>query len=204
MKPITINTDKFSRAMRGLRDVSGKSTRVFVRNEARLMAEELAKQFTPKLDKSKKGIAIDRRLAFRVGPVGATSLPWKRLQAIINRQRPGGQKPLVQAAVAMPLQRKAILRIGTLAAGFIGRGNVLAANAKSFVMGHVPKCYGDVTQLFSLTGTRIRLRNWTPWLQDMRGAAFLVQRAVNKRAGAMRANSKRIAAGLRTYMAGRL
>jgi len=203
VKPITINTDKFSRSMRELRSHAGVSTRVFVRNEARLMAEELAKQFTPKLEKSKNAIALDRRLAFRVSAVGATSLPWKRLQAIINRQHPGGTKPLVQAAIAMPLQRKAIARIGTLAAGFIGRGNVLSAKAKSFVMGHVPKCYGDVTQLFSLTGTRIRLRNWTPWLQDMRGAAFLVQRAVNKRAGAMRSNAKRIKDGVRTYMNGK-
>jgi hypothetical protein len=194
------DTRNFSKALQNLAKGVNVSTSKFVKNEARLMSEELAKQFTPKLTKSQKGIETERKMAFRIGKVGLGQIPWSRLQRIINRQRATGQKPTVQASVAMPALRKSIAALGTLAAGFIGRGNKLGVSkVKGFVMGRIAQARGDVTIHMGLLSKWVRIRNFSPWLQNMRGAEFLTRKAIKKRTGAIRTQARLIAKGVKQY-----
>ena len=193
------NIDKLNRAMRELAKHANVSTSQFVRNEARLLAEDLAKRFSPKMPKSKKGVEIDRRIAYRIGKGGLRTLPWQRIQQAMWRQKPGGRKPLVNAAVAMPSQRAAIKALGTLAAGFIGRGNKLGAKARAFVIKRLSDSHGDITIHNGPLTKWVRIRNYTPWLGGIRGRVRLVKKALNTRASAMRSNARKIAQGVRRY-----
>jgi hypothetical protein len=124
------------------------------------------------------------------------------LQQVILRRKPSDRKPLVQAAIAKPAERKAIRALGTLAAGWIGRGNKLGAKAKGFVLSHVTDAHGDVTFINGLLTKRLRIRNFTPWLGNLRGRVWLVKKAIGVRTSAMRGTAKRLAAGLPTYWKG--
>lgn len=201
MKPtIKIDQTRFNKALRGLADVAGVSTAKFVKNEGRLLALELARSFTPKQRKSEKGIAIDRKMAFKVAGDGAATIPWDRLQQVINRRRPQGRRPKVRGSVAIPNMRLAFQRIGTLAAGFLGRGNKLGVSGvRSSVTRNLANAHGDVTMRFGLISKSVRLRNWTPWLRNMRGVPFLVQRTIRKRTSSMRTNARLITQGVKTY-----
>ena len=193
------NIDKLNRSMRELAKHANVSTSQFVRNEARLLAEDLAKRFSPKMPKSIEGVKIDRRVAYKVGKLGMRSLPWQRIQQAMWRQNPSGNKPRVTAAVAMPSQRKAIKALGTLAAGFLGRGNKLGAKARAFVTSHLSESHGDVTIHDGPLTKWVRIRNFTPWLGGVRGRVYLVKKSINARASAMRSNARKIAQGVRRY-----
>jgi hypothetical protein len=175
------------------------STSTFVKNEARLMSEELAKSFTPKYEKSKRGIGIDRRIAYSVSRFGGTTIPWNRLQQAINRRRPSGPKPSVKPSVAMPSIRKGIASLGKFAAGFLGRGNKLGAKANGFVLAQTNKCYGDVTISMGIVSKWVRVRNFTPYLKNMQGAEYLVKRTIGKRASSMKTKARMIQRGVAEY-----
>jgi len=194
------NLDKFNRAMRDLSKHVNVNTATFVKNEARLLVEELAKKFQPKMPKSKEGIAIDRRIAMKVKRTGTRTIPWDRIQrAMWMRRKISGKRPVVQAAVAYPSQRKAIKRLGTLAAGFLGKGNKLGAKARAFVTAHIGESYGTVEIFNNPFRKMVRLKNFTPWLSGIRGRSWLVNKAIGKRASAMRSNARRLARGVGEY-----
>jgi hypothetical protein len=193
------NLDKFNRSLIDLAKHANVSTSKFLRNEARLLSEDLAKRFSPKMPKAQESVKIDRKMAFRIGRLGLSQIPFARLQRIINRQKPSGRKPTVQASVAQPSQRKAILALGTLAAGFLGRGNRLSARARAFVMKHAGESYGDVTIRDIGIFKWIRIRNFTPWLAGVKGRKFLVNKSLQVRASAMRNNARKIAEGVKRY-----
>ena len=197
----TVEMDKFLKRLDELSKVANARSRDFLRNEGRLLARELAKSFSPKKRKSEKGIGIDRRVAFRTRVhSGGQQLPWRRLRTIIQRQRPGGAKPIVAAVIAKASEKKAIQRLGTLAAGFIGQGNRLkVGGVAAFVRHNIASCYGKVTLRFGLLANSVRIHNWTPWLRDMKGREFLVKRSLGRRAGAMRKQAELIKAGVRDY-----
>lgn len=197
------NTDKFNRSMRELAKHVNVSTSVFIKNEARLMAEELTKRFSPKMPKSKIGVEIDRRVAYKVKRKGLNQIPWARLQRAIHREKPSDRKPIIAAATAMPSQRKAIKALGTLAAGFMGRGNKLGAKARSFVTQHLPDAHGEVIIHNGPLTKWVRLKNFTPWLGEINGRVFLVKKAITTRTSAMRSNARKISEGVRTYMRGK-
>jgi len=200
MITLRANLDKFNRAMRDLSKQVNVNTATFVKNEARLLAEELAKKFQPKMPKSKEGIKIDRRIAMKVAKTGTRTIPWDRIQrAMWMRRTIGGKKPIVQAAVAYPSQRKAIQRLGTLAAGFLGKGNKLGAKARAFVTAHIGESYGTVEIFNNPFRKMVRLKNFTPWLAGIRGRKTLVIMAIGRRASAMRSNAKRLAQGVGEY-----
>jgi hypothetical protein len=196
------NTDKFSRALKGLSAHVNVSTATFLKTEGRMLQQELVKRFQPKMPKAQKGVIKDRQMAFGVKPRGLTNIPWLRLQRIINREKASGRKPIVQASVANPAAQKAVKALGTLAAGWIGRGNKLGAKAKGFVLSHVTDAHGDVTFINGLLTKRLRIRNFTPWLGNLRNRAWLVKKAISVRTSAMRNTAKRLAAGLPTYWKG--
>ena len=201
MKP-TIKTDisRFNRAMKGLANEVNVSTGKFIKTEGKALSGKLTESFTPKKRKSEKGMAIDRRVAFRTRVrSGGSTIPWKRLEQVINRRRPSGAKPTVQVAVAKASLARGIKRLGTLAAGFIGRGNKLGVKAKGYVMHNVGHAYGDVTIKMGLIFKSVRLRNWTPWLRNMKGAEFVVARAIRSRTSAMRKNTQLITKGVKKY-----
>jgi hypothetical protein len=193
------NTDKFNSSLRDLAKHVNVSTAKFIKNEARLLSEELAKRFSPKMPKAKKGVEIDRRVAYKVKGKGLSQIPWARVQRAMYREKPSGRKPIVSAAVAMPSQRKAIKALGTLAAGFIARGNKLGAKAKGFVMQHINESHGDVTIHNGPLTKWVRLRNYTPWLGGINGRVRLVKNALNTRAYAMRSNARKIVEGTKKY-----
>lgn len=204
---ITFKSDisKFSKAMQGLAKHVNVSTATFIKNEARLMSEELTKTFSPKQKKSEKGIEIDRRVAFRASKFGGErTVPWRRLQQVINRRRPTGRKPVVAAVVAKASEKQAKAGLGMMAAGFIGRGNRLQARiTKGFVGRHISRCYGDVTISFGLLSKWVRIRNFTPWLKNMRGAEFLTGKVIRKRASSMRSQMRLIQRGVKQYWEGK-
>jgi len=201
---MTVKTDitRFNVAMKNLAAHVGMSTGKFLRVEGKMLSQELAKAFTPKLRKSEKGIVMDRRQAFRIGKNGLAQIPVARLQRVINRQRATGKRPTVRAAIAQPAQRKAIANLGTLAAGFLGKGNKLGATAKGFVKARLSKCFGDVTIRMGILSRSIRLRNWSPWLANMRNAERQTRMVIRKRTSAMRTTLNRLAKGLPTYWKG--
>jgi hypothetical protein len=196
------NTEKFSKALKGLASHVNVSTATFLKVEGRLLQQELVKRFQPKMPKSERGIEFDRRDAFRIGKLGSSAIPWARLQQVILRKKPHDRKPLVQAAIAKPAERKAIKALGTLAAGFVGRGNKLGAKVKGFILRHVGDAHGDVTFINGLLTKRLRIRNFTPWLGNLRGRVWLVKKALSVRTSSMRTTAKRLAAGLPTYWKG--
>lgn len=201
---ITFKSDisRFSKAMTNLQERANVSTTTFLKNESRLLAQTLAKSFTPKLNKSTKGIGYDRREAFAARTVGASTIPWNRLQQIIRRRHPGGKRPVVQKIVAKASEKLAVSRLGLLASGFIGKGNKLGVQAPAFVLRNVGRAFGDVR--LSLSGFRktVTLRNWTPYLQNMQASmVFLVKRSIRQRTGAMRTQARLIAKGIKEYVA---
>lgn len=188
--------------MQGLAQHVNVSTATFVKNESRLLVEELAKRFSPRMPKSQRGIAYDRRSAFRIGRVGLNQIPWSRLQRVIQREHPRDRKPIVIAAVAKPSERRAIKALGTLAAGFIGRDNRLGAKAKPFVIAHVSQSHGDVHIHNGPLTKWVRLTNFTPWLGNIRGRVWLVKKSINSRTAAMRMNMKLMQSGVKKYWTG--
>ena len=195
------NTSRFNKVMRSLADHVNVSTGKFVKNESRLMSQELAKRFTPKQKKAEKGIEVERRIAYRIGRTGKSQIPWQRLRNVIRgRQRTTKGKVTVAAAVAVASQKKAIQRLGTMAAGFIGRGNNLEVSGiKPFVMRNVQRCYGMVKMQMGLLTKRVIIINKTPWMGDMKGLNGQVKKAINTRTSSMRTNLRLIAQGVKQY-----
>lgn len=198
-----VQTDRFNQRLQALAKVAQVRRSDFLRNEARLLAEELAKQFTPKQRKAERGIEIERRMAYRTRRMASNvNIPWRRVQAIMRGQRPSGSRPVVRAVAAQVSLQKAKDRLGILAAGFIGRNNRLHATAKPHVMRHVGRCYGRVElHLGGWLRNFIRITNFTPWIGGMRGTRFLVSRALKKRTSAMRTQARLIEQGIKQYMA---
>ena len=78
---LTIKTDqaKFNEQMRKLFNVAGVSATAFIKNESRLMAQDLAKAFTQKtIKKAEHHVEMDRRVAFKIGPVGLSQIRVRR------------------------------------------------------------------------------------------------------------------------------
>lgn len=203
MNTFSTNITKFTTAMRDLQKHAGVSTRTLVKNEARLLSEELAKRFSPRMPKAERGVKLDRKAAYITRKSGTASIPYARLDRIIKRMRPGGRLPVVAASVAFPAERRAIKALGTLAAGFIGTGNKLRAKAKTFVSRHIGESHGSVMVREGLLNTSVTITNRTPWLGTVRGREWLVRRAISYRTAAMKRNARLVALGVVRYMRGK-
>lgn len=132
IKPIKVRSDELQRKIKEIALKTDLNVRDIMRNEAKLLVEELVDRTKPRsMGRLKKRIDSTYRRVFIASTKGDTSIDGSARQSLYKAQKDKRYKKVPRIGIVGPALTKAIKtaqsHCGFFAAGWLGRGNPLGA-----------------------------------------------------------------------------